>query len=219
MPDVAAIQTLVDTQHRAVLVLTNKSDGTGESAVVKANSHTLAYVQTVVHVSHTSGRKFKVGEAVTSNAGGTAIVHDLWRSNTSSLYVLLGSANGAFSNGHTITGGDSNVVLTQTGTSERNPVVAISSIQFSVPTGTVELAWQGDGGGANTKTALVIGGSGRFDLRNEVGLIPNHATSNTGALLLTTRGVTANNGYTIILELKKVSGFGTPNFDRNQDYV
>ncbi len=68
--------------------------------------------------------------------------------------------------------------------------------------GSVELAWQGD----TPKTIMYVSGSTDYDGYANWLTIPNNAagTANCrGDISVTTRGMSANDAYTIILELRK----------------
>lgn len=85
--------------------------------------------------------------------------------------------------------------------------IAINRIEYSIsPGGMVNLAWQGT---TNTQFALLFG-SGEFEVSSRgigmafdpssgVGGAPGH----TGNVVLTTLGMGANSGYSIVIDYKK----------------
>jgi len=64
--------------------------------------------------------------------------------------------------------------------------------------GAVELIWDG----TTNATALVLSGTGYWDLRTPGDEIPNNATTPTGDFLLSTKNFTNNDSYTIIAEFR-----------------
>jgi|TARA_B100000073_G_scaffold337885_1_gene334350 hypothetical protein len=78
----------------------------------------------------------------------------------------------------------------------------ISKIWWSVNAvstrGAVEIIWDG----ATNATALVLSGTGYWDLRTPGDEIVNNATTPTGDVLLSTKNFTNNDSYTIIVEFR-----------------
>ena len=78
----------------------------------------------------------------------------------------------------------------------------IAKIWWSVNTtnnkSAVELVWAG----ATNATAVVLSGTGYWDLRTAGNEITNNATTPTGDVLLSTRGFTVNDNYTILVEFR-----------------
>ena len=78
----------------------------------------------------------------------------------------------------------------------------VSKIWYSVNTVTphsaVELVWDG----ATQSTALVLGGNGFWNLRDNGNEILNNATTPTGDVMLNTKNNTKGDNYTIIVEFR-----------------
>ena len=78
----------------------------------------------------------------------------------------------------------------------------VSKIWYSVNTvnthSAVELVWDG----ATQSTALVLGGNGFWNLRDNGNEILNNATTPTGDVMLNTKNFTKGDNYTIIVEFR-----------------
>jgi hypothetical protein len=78
----------------------------------------------------------------------------------------------------------------------------ISKIWYSVntvnPKSAVELVWDGE----TQATALVLGGNGFWNLRDNGNEILNNATTPTGDVMLNTKNFTNGDNYTIIVEFR-----------------
>ena len=78
----------------------------------------------------------------------------------------------------------------------------IAKIWYSINTvdakSAVELLWAG----ATNSTAVVLSGNGYWDLRTAGNEILNNATTPTGDVLLSTRGFTVGDNYTILVEFR-----------------
>jgi len=143
MADTVTSQTLKDSASTWAVKLTNVSDGTGETGVVKVSANTL----------------------VGSDGGSTQRL-------------------------------------------------SINKIAWSVASGTsatisprVTLLWRGT---SNT-TIVTLTGSGFWDLTTagQCPLTNNAGAGANGDILLTTTGLTASSGYTLILEGKKTAGYSS----------
>ena len=62
----------------------------------------------------------------------------------------------------------------------------------------VELLWDGD----TNATGVLLSGQGYWDLRTSGNSIPNHATTPTGDVLLSTHDFVNGDNYTIIVEFR-----------------
>ena len=78
----------------------------------------------------------------------------------------------------------------------------IAKIWYSINTvdakSAVELLWAG----VTNSTAVVLSGNGYWDLRTAGNEILNNATTPTGDVLLSTRGFTVGDNYTILVEFR-----------------
>ena len=87
----------------------------------------------------------------------------------------------------------------------------ISKLNWSIntqdPKGAVEILWAGSGASSTNATAVVLSGSGSWDLRSDGNEIVNNATltansSPAGDVLFTTRNFNNGDSYTIIVEVR-----------------
>ena len=78
----------------------------------------------------------------------------------------------------------------------------VSKIWYSVntvnPKSAVELVWDG----ATQSTALILGGNGFWNLRDNGNEILNNAITPTGDVMLNTKNFTNGDNYTIIVEFR-----------------
>ena len=78
----------------------------------------------------------------------------------------------------------------------------VSKIWYSVntvnPKSAVELVWDG----ATQSTALIFGGNGFWNLRDNGNEILNNAITPTGDVMLNTKNFTNGDNYTIIVEFR-----------------
>ena len=77
--------------------------------------------------------------------------------------------------------------------------VNIVEIQYDVPSGFVELAWDAD----SPVPFAELRGFGKFDYRREGGLVPVYSQNATGNILLTTGGFSGGSTYNITLRMIK----------------
>src|SRR6185437_6193434 len=120
MADQVTSQITVETGKHAVLKLTNVSDGTGETNVLKANVANLKFSFSTVNTNSIFNevpdptKNFVVGETVFvgGNASSTAVVADY---GLSQLLLINIVSPGDWVAGASITGVTSNTVATQNG--------------------------------------------------------------------------------------------------------
>ncbi len=77
--------------------------------------------------------------------------------------------------------------------------VNIARIQYDVPTGSVELAWDAD----IPVRFAELRGHDHFDYRREGGLAPVYSQNATGNIVLTTRGFSGGSTYMLALDMIK----------------
>jgi hypothetical protein len=221
MADTVTTQTIVDTESRLVVKLTNVSDGTGESNVMKVNAAALVGAYWSVPLSNAAARPFKVGETVTCTAGGTGVVMDYDRAaNGTHTILYLRNVSGSLPTGNVLTGATSSVTRTISGTAAAADYrLTCSKLVFNVASGLVELIWAG----GTPRPIAVLSGTGALRFAAEGAAIPNNAVTPTGNVNLTTHDFitgTANtefkSGYTIWAEFKKVSGYKSDQLHKNQ---
>ena len=206
MADTVKVQTIVDTSHRTALVLTNLSDGTGETAVLKANGAALnGAFRTLTLEANSSLAFFRIGELITANtSGATGVVADQDKLANGAVVIKVVSCVGTFNTGESLTGNLSSVVRIQSG-AQVIPTYrfTIDRMVYSVSGGVAVLLWGGQGGGANSTVAWAASDSSDVVFPEIGGALTNDAVSPTGNLLVTTRGFVANSTYSILVDLKK----------------
>lgn len=205
------VQTLVDTPMRYVTKRVNS--GNTESNTLVANAAALAFA-TVALTTVASANNFKVGETVTAQAGGTAIVQDVINSTA----VMLSNVSGTFTTAQTVTGDVSGKIRTQNGSLANSTYdLQVARIIFNISAGSaVSLEWEGEGGSANNRTVAILAGSGEMLLDSWGMRSNNTAVSPTGNLILNTLQWTANAHYTLLVDVSKGEGYAYPHYERNQ---
>lgn len=203
-------QTLVDTDRRLVLKLTNYAQAQTELLVVNAAALSYA-LQTLT--TDASSNNFTVGETITANSGGTAIVQDVINSTA----VMVYSVSGTFADNDEITGDTSGKVRFQNGSlAPATYRLHASKLYYVISSGcSVEVLWQGNGGGANNRMIAILTGQGTLDL-DEIARANNNANVATGNVVLTTNDFDADSVYTLVLDFSKVQGYAGPYYDRNR---
>ena len=209
MADTVKTLTVVDTEHRAAIQLTNLSDGTGESAVLKVNAAALmgAYRE-ITLVANASLAYFKIGESITASGGATGVVADQQPLSNGAVLHRVTSCTGTFATAETITGAQTAVARVQTG-AQTIPSYrfTLSRIVYSVEGGAAVLIWEGTGGGANNRTTWACSDASDVVFSELGGALRNDANSATGNMLVSTRGFNANSSYSILMDLRKTSGY------------
>ncbi len=213
MADTLTYRVVSDTEKRAVIQVTNLSDGSGESANLKINVANLAYAASLVTLTAAGpvGSYFRIGETVRPNGNVTAnaVVAAF---DPSSLKLSLVSVNqpGAFVNAATLVGLTTNVTLIQSGALvSPNCRVMVQGLQWCVSDGkAVQLQWHGNSGGANSTTLYICSGSDHFNAT----MAPQHNIQNDanvadGNITATTINFANNDSYTVVFDLKKTSGY------------
>lgn len=207
------VQVIADTDRRHVVKRVNVANNESSALVVNAAALACAIV-TVTTVS--SANNFKVGETVTSTSGGSAVVQDV----LSPTKINLINVSGTFATSDTITGGTSLRTRTQSGA----PVPAtynlqVSRVIYDVSDSNndeiVELAWEGQGGGANNRTIVTLSGKGVLEFDTHGARIPNNAVNATGNIVITTTNWNSNSAYTVLLDISKQAGYEQPYLQRN----
>jgi len=205
-------QTIIDTQDRAVIKLIN--DGTDEASVLRVDASTLhAGLNNFVTNAGTVVGEYTVGEQVTqATTGATAkVVSSSNATKTVVLSIVAQNPPVNFSTGDAIVGDDSGTSWsgTWTITDEKQFELAINKVWWSINAGdtrSVAIEWDAT---ANDN-ALILQGNGFWNLKGVGSIITSPAglTGVTGDIDITTVGTwAATDSYSIILELRKVSGY------------
>lgn len=218
MADAVTTQTIHDSVVRAVVNLTNTSDGTGETNVLKVNAAALTGAVKLMTVA-AGANTFKIGETVftgNSTSNSTATVADVNEARTVWTLINVSDANGHFINGATVTGATTTKTRAQSGALASGTYrLSATRIVYNVSNdASVKLLW----GGTSNGTAIILTGSGIHDLSAQgLALKPSETDTPNGNLLVTTVGFAANSTYSVLVELKKTSGYAQPNTERNPD--
>jgi hypothetical protein len=212
-------QTLVDTPTRHVTKRVNVANAESSAVLVNAAALNYALSTLTLKVNSISYAPFKVGETITANAGGTAIVQDVINTST----VIVYSASGTFTNTEPIVGATSAVTRVQNADlAAQTYRLSVARIIFNVDGGNVanpgrvQLEWEGTGGGANNRSIAVLSGSGAYEFDSFGARANNTANTPTGNLLVTTIGWDANTHYTLVVDCSKNLGYAPQYLDRNQ---
>lgn len=212
MADTLTYRVVADSEKRAVIQITNVSDGTGQAANLSVNVANLAYAgSTVTLTTDNSTSYFRIGETIQPDANTTAnAVVAAFDPATRVLSLVSVNQAGAFVNASVLVGLTTNVSRTQSGALVgANCRVMVQGLQWCVSNGkAVELLWSGNNGGANNRTIFVCSGADHFNAT----VAPQHNITNDanvadGNILTTTVNFAANDSYTLMIDLKKVSGY------------
>ena len=207
---------LVDTADRAVFKFLYHAGGTPaqESDVLKVNTATLSYRTVTLTTANTAlplnSYYFVPGEQVvgaTSNAYGRVVS---WKAPTSTvggegqLRVVVESGTFQAEN---ITGTRLNRTIAVASVVVPTYIVEITGLLWAIssPAAKVGLQWQD---GAGYKHLITLAGTGSFGKNLFPGaVLPNHAAAPTGNLHISTYNMAANDGYSLIVEVRKTKGF------------
>lgn len=202
---------LVDTASRAVvkdvLYMTSASD---QSARLVVNCNALqgrTMLLTGTCASPSSPIGLIPGEALTSVAGVIGYVGQQWTPNTTHKIVEVVLANSAaqFANGNVLTGDRSNNAFTIATAASVTPKVSIIGAWWSIngsPNTSISVEF------ANADCAFTASGTGWFGKGNIPEAIKSGAAGATGDITVSTYGIIAKGGYTLVLDLRKEAGFG-----------
>lgn len=155
------------------------------------------------------GDLFVPGSTITANGGSNAIGYFLeyTNPNANTFRVVLAN-NTLFANGDVLYD-DRFGHIVVVGNAVSEPArVTVAGILWSIPgSARVGLEW------ANANTSLndeffVMSGSGSFGKNTFNAPLQCTTANSTGNINLSTYGILANGGYTIILDLRKGQGFG-----------
>lgn len=213
-----------DTSRVVVKLMTYKTLG-DESDVLKVNAASLLGITTML-VSNTVNRSllgwppFVQGEEIVGATSGARGWAGDWQQEgaNSILSVTYTTAGATKFNGTEVVGANTTYantrvsrVMTLIAVVEPAHYLDIDGITWSITANgtaarSVEIGFQGT---SNT-TVLILAGSGYMGKNNLPAKIKNNVAGANGSILVSTHGFAAGDSYTIILELRKRSGFGTP---------
>lgn len=206
---------LVDTDRRTVVKLVNS--GTTESSNVAVNAAALNFALTTITTA-ASTNNFQIGETINSSSGGSAVVQDVVNSTT----IVVYSTSGTLADADTLTGNLTAKTRVQSGSvAPQAYALQISRILYNVSgnasAAQVELIWEGASGGANNRTVMLLSGAGEYRLDDHAMVITNNANNATGNILVNTLNWSGTCGYSLVLDIKKESGYNKGNIQRNRD--
>jgi len=204
--------TIIDTQDRAVIKLIN--DGTNEASVLRVDASLLdgAQISFQTNAGTVTG-EYTVGETVTQTTSGARakVISSSNATKTVVLSIIAQDPPINFTTSDAIVGDTSTTswgptwTLTNVGQFE----LAINKIWYSInaaSTQSVSIEWDA----SSNADALILQGNGFWNLKGVGNTItsPKGLTGVTGDIDITTNGTwAATDSYTIILELRKVSGY------------
>lgn len=217
----ASTQILLDTDSKTVVkCLYFDASGTEEASVLKVNTATLkgrVWTLTVNVAPFSAGAQLPVvvDKFFTTDTGNTGYILSYTRAagaNQATMTVV--GSNGAFN-----ATGSANVTVVQSPTSNvsidvdavanATGIVSIASANWAVSgNATIQVQWQG----TTNSDAIILAGTGYMGKNNMSGVsLPNNNGAPTGGIVFSTFNLEANSGYTVILELHKISGFSARN--------
>lgn len=203
------IQTLNDNALRyTAKLLYHTANGTQESDALKVNVATLTgKVFSIDTNTVVVGYGFAPGETVTGEtSNATAVVLDWSGGNI----LRLVNATGIFEAGENIIAGRFNTTIVANSINIGTYRTAIRGLIWDIHTvgAKVELAW---GNSSAKVAAMTLSGQGSIGGKYQFPtIITNDVPATDGNLYLSTFGLAANSGYTLIVELSKGEGFGQP---------
>lgn len=210
---VAINQVLEDGSSRVMTKhIYHANTAVQEADVLKVNVATLSSRTLILNTTNAAAGMvqygFVPGEMVTgntSNAHGFVIG---WvppvGANGGILTVMV--ANGTFSGTEQVTGDRMKTTMPLASVTDPTHLIHIESIWWSVQgTGKVEVEW--GGAGSTYKTAMVLAGEGYWGDNALNGIISNDIASPNGNVYVSTHGLAAGGGYSLILRFQKGAGF------------
>lgn len=242
MADSATVQILKDTAEALIVKLTmEQADGTPEAHVEKINVATLSCLTYLLNfdgnVASVGQNGFIPGERINGANSNAEAVVVRYQPESNTLYVVNLTGNSTFANGEVVTGRMSNSHVTlAVANTQVAPARSLDfeSIWFSVAeSGRLSLEWEGliaqNSNVANTNayfvTAATLFESGYFGKNALAALFPQQTLAvngsvtftGNGSIAVSTLGLVANGGYTVVLEMRKGSGFSPIPDDRFKD--
>ena len=204
-------QNLVDTYGRTVVKRVNSANA--ESAALFVNASALGYALTTLNLT-AGANNFKIGETVTSAAGGTGIVQHV----VNSTAVNIINANGTFGAANVLTGGTSTKTRVQSGAAVPGArTLSVSKLIYNIggpAEAKLQIDWEGDGT-SNHRPVAVLSGSGVLELDQLAVRVVNDAVNATGNLLISTVNWNTNTHYTLIVDIGKMAGYSGLTLEQN----
>ena len=217
----AETQVLVDNEKKYIAKFFSDAS---ESDVKKVDLSTLSWAKHTITLSGAASPNFKIGEVLTVGAekylvtgftAGASTVEVVGWDNTNKKATAIDASS---SNGDAVSGGVSgNNTRTYSSIAEQDFNVLVTKIMWI--TNGLQVAIEWDGSGSEAYIAELAGNGSWSMPGNEWPGIGINASGDSGDVLgdiqFSTTGHGSGDSYTIIMELKKQSGYDIPAYEQN----
>ncbi len=217
----AETQVLVDNEKKYIAKFFSDAS---ESDVKKVDISTLSWAKHTITLSGAASPNFKIGEVLTVGAekylvtgftAGASTVEVVGWDNTNKKATAIDASS---SNGDAVSGGVSgNNTRTYSSIAEQDFNVLVTKIMWICNGLQVAIEW--DGSGSEAYIAELAGNGSWSMPGNEWPGIGINASGDSGDVLgdiqFSTAGHGGTDSYTIIMELKKQSGYDIPAYEQN----
>ena len=217
----AETQVLVDNEKKYIAKFFSDAS---ESDVKKVDLSTLSWAKHTITLSGAASPNFKIGEVltvgsekylVTGFTSGASTVEVVGWDNTNKKATAIDASS---SNGDAVSGGVSgNNTRTYSSIAEQDFNVLVTKIMWICNGLQVGIEW--DGSGSEAYIAELAGNGSWSMPGNEWPGIGINASGDSGDVLgdiqFSTAGHGGTDSYTIIMELKKQSGYDIPAYEQN----
>ncbi len=217
----AETQVLVDNEKKYIAKFFSDAS---ESDVKKVDISTLSWAKHTITLSGAASPNFKIGEVLTVGAekylvtgftAGASTVEVVGWDNTNKKATAIDASS---SNGDAVSGGVSGSnTRTYSSIAEQDFNVLVTKIMWI--TNGLQVAIEWDGSGSEAYIAELSGNGSWSMPGNEWPGIGINASGDSGNVLgdiqFSTTGHGSGDSYTIIMELKKQSGYDIPAYEQN----
>ena len=217
----AETQVLVDNEKKYIAKFFSDAS---ESDVKKVDLSTLSWAKHTITLSGAASPNFKIGEVLTVGAekylvtgftAGASTVEVVGWDNTNKKATAIDASS---SNGDAVSGGVSGSnTRTYSSIAEQDFNVLVTKIMWI--TNGLQVAIEWDGSGSEAYIAELSGNGSWSMPGNEWPGIGINASGDSGDVLgdiqFSTTGHGSGDSYTIIMELKKQSGYDIPAYEQN----
>ena len=217
----AETQVLLDTEKKYIAKFFSDAD---ESDVKKVDLSTLSWAKHTITLSGAASPNFKIGEVLTVGAekylvtgftAGASTVEVVGWDNTNKKATAIDASS---SNGDAVSGGVSgNNTRTYSSIAEQDFNVLVTKIMWICNGLQVAIEWDGSGSEAYI-AELIANGIWSMPAMEWPGIGIN-ASGDSGNVLgdiqFSTTGHASGDSYTVIMELKKQSGYDIPAYEQN----
>ena len=217
----AETQVLVDNEKKYIAKFFSDAS---ESDVKKVDLSTLSWAKHTITLSGAASPNFKIGEVLTVGAekylvtgftAGASTVEVVGWDNTNKKAIAIDASS---SNGDAVSGGVSgNNTRTYSSIAEQDFNVLVTKIMWICNGLQVAIEWDGSGSEAYI-AELIANGIWSMPAMEWPGIGIN-ASGDSGDVLgdiqFSTTGHASGDSYTVIMELKKQSGYDIPAYEQN----